>query len=112
MSSLTGGIPTAGDNYTLECNITRSPHLDTSTELEVQWLDNSNNTITSGSSFTLRGDSTTTEPTLTSTLTINPVKTSHAGVYQCVARLTIPGIVQGHQVSASVQVRVKSESMH
>ena len=106
------GTPTAGaSNYFLLCNVARIETLDSDTILEVIWLDASNNTISSADpDFIIRGSGPSTTANLTSTLTINTVRTSHAGIYTCLANMTIPGIVQDHQVSASTTVTVISES--
>ena len=111
VSPMDQDIPTAGDSsYTLRCTVTHRETLNPQTVLEVTWLDTDSNTISSDTDFTLSGESSTTATTLTSTLTISTVRTSHAGMYHCLANMTIPNTVVDHQVQASTPVRVRSES--
>ena len=102
-------VPTAGDDYTLECKIARADTIFSAT-LNVHWLDSSNSTISSGSGYTISGDSSTTTTSFNTSLTIHTVRTSQAGLYHCVSNMTIPGVVDGHQVINSTSVRVTSES--
>ena len=104
------GVVTAGDQYTLQCNISRMDTLAPSTLLEVMWLDPSNNTITSGTTYTISGMSSTTATTLTSTLTFPRLTTSQGGLYSCAVNMTIPDIVTDHQVISTTPVRVAGES--
>ena len=112
VSPVEEGVVTAGGQYTLQCNISRVATLAPSTLLEVMWLDPSNNTITSGTAYTISGMSSTTATTLTSTLTSPRLTTSQGGLYSCAVNMTIPDIVGYHQVISTAPVRVAGESGH
>ncbi len=108
LSAPVGSMPTAGDIYMLECNISRVATLSSSTLLEVVWLDMNNDIITSGSpDYTITGDTSTTS-TLISTLTFTILRTSHGGTYSCSANMTIPNVVTDHQVTMTANVTVAS----
>ena len=109
ISPLEEGVPTAGDNYTLQCNVSRQATLDPSTVLEVMWFNSTNDTVISGNGVTLTGSSRTMDTTLTSTLTFTHLRTSQGGVYRCAVSMTIPGIMDNHVVSRSAQVSVTSK---
>ena len=69
-----GGNPTLGQQYTLTCNVTVASGLGTPT---VQWMGpGSSAPIVTGGDFTV----SSTSPY---TLTINPLRQSHAGQYTC-----------------------------
>ena len=104
------GVVTAGDQYSLQCNISRVPTLSNSTLLEVMWLDPDNDIITAGTAYSITGPTSTNGTTLTSTLTFLRITTSQAGLYSCAANMTIPTIVTDHQVIRRTPVRVASES--
>ena len=108
VSPVEEGVVTAGDQYTLQCNISRVATLVPTTLLEVKWLDPNNNTITSGTAYTISGMSSTTATTLTSTLTFPRLTTSQGGLYSCAVNMTIPDIVTD-QVISTAPVRVASE---
>ena len=104
------GVPTAGDMYTLECNISRAVTLSNSTLLEVVWLDPNNRTISSNPNFTIVGDTNTTATFLTSQLTFSRLTTSQGGNYTCSSNMTIPGVVAtDHPVPSTISVRVISK---
>ena len=104
------GVPTAGDMYTLECNISRAVTLSNSTLLEVVWLDPNNRTISSNSNFTIMGDTSTTATFLTSRLTFSFLRTSQGGDYICSSNMTIPGgEATDNPVSSTISVRVMSK---
>ena len=105
-----GNAGTAGDHYTLQCYIHRKDITQSNTLLEVMWLDNNSDVISSGTAYTVSGLSNTTSPNFTSTLTFPRLKTSQGGQYMCVVNVTIPDVVKDLQVSSSYTVRVASES--
>ena len=112
VTALTGDTPTAGDQYILQCNVNREETLISSTVLELMWLLTSTNAIvTSGSDVTITGPGSTTDPTLTSTLTFTRLRTSQGDMYRCAVSMTIPTIVQDHVVSDSAQLSVTSKSL-
>ena len=102
------GDAAAGNQFTLEC-LTRRDTSSLSTLLEVKWLDQYNNTITSGPVYNISGMSNTTAANLTSTLTFSHLTTSHGGLYSCAVNMTIPGIVTDYQVINTLPVIVSSE---
>ena len=110
VSPMEEGVITAGGQYTLQCNISRVTTLAPSTLLEVMWLDPSNNTITSGTTYTISNMSSTTATTLTSTLTFPRLTTSQGGLYSCAVNMTIPDIVTDHQVISAVNVPIRVAS--
>lgn len=103
----TGTIPFAGVQYTLLCTVTQAETLAPDTLIEIQWLDGANNSINSGPDFTISEDSMAN--ILTSSLIITTLRTSHAGLYSCIVNVTIPGVMEGYQVTSYVEVVVKSE---
>ena len=105
------GVATAGDRYTLQCNITRDADWppSPSTFMEVMWSDASHTTITSGTAYTISAVSSTNNITLASTLTFPRLITSQGGLYSCAANITIPGVALDFQVIKSVPVQVASE---
>ena len=112
MSSPVEGTPTAGDVYSLVCDVSRADTLASSTILEVMWWDNNGALISSGSGLSITGPTSTTDTTLTSTLTFTPLKTSQGGMYTCAVNMTIPegdSTVQDFQVTSTAQVSLRSE---
>ena len=90
MSVTAGGSPTLGQQYTLTCNVIVASGV-TGTPT-VQWVGPGNSTpITTGRDFAV----SSTPPY---TLTINPLRPSHAGQYTCQAT------VGGNNGTASVMV--------
>ena len=76
VSVTAGGNPTLGQQYTLTFNVSVASGLETPT---VQWVGPGNSTpIITGGDFTV----SSTSPY---TLTINPLRQSHAGQYTCQA---------------------------
>ena len=102
------GDAAAGNQFTLECLAHRAT-LSLSTLLEVKWLDQYNNTITSGPVYNISGMSNTTAANLTSTLTFPRLTTSQGGLYSCAVNMTITGIVTDYQVINTLPVIVSSE---
>ena len=106
VSSLEEGVVTAGDQYTLQCDISHRP-TPNNTVLEVMWLDNNNDLISSGTTYTVSDTSNTNASYLTSSLTFLRLTTSQGGLYSCVVNVTI---VIGQQIISTFPVRVSSES--
>lgn len=108
---INGGMPTAGNNYSLECNITRRDTLSPLTLLEAIWLDPEGNLISTGndSNLVITGSSTT-EAVIISLLTFRPLRTSHAGEYTCLGNMTIPDSrVTDLQMNETTSVIIASE---
>ena len=105
--SLEEGVVTAGDQYTLQCNISRLAPTPNNTVLEVMWFDNNNDLVSSGTAYSVSDISNTNAAYLTSTLTFLRLTTSQGGLYSCVANVTI---VIGQQIISTFPVRVSSES--
>ena len=100
----------AGDQYTLQCNIRRKTRAPSNTILRMVWLDRDGDVITSGSAYAVSGMSNTTSADLTSTLTFHRLTTSQGGLYSCTVNATIPGTVKDEQIISTFPVRVASES--
>ena len=89
VSVTAGGNPTLGQQYTLTCNVSAASGSGTPT---VQWVGPSSSTpIVTGGDFTV----SSTSPY---TITLNPLRPSHAGQYTCQAT------VGGDNGTASVMV--------
>lgn len=107
--SLEESVGKAGDRYRLQCNVRRTLIAPNNTLLEVMWLDHDGYVINSGINYSVSGMSNTTTPNLSSTLAFSRLTTSQAGLYSCVANVTIPGIVMDQQLISTFTVRVASE---
>ena len=102
----------AGDDISTSCYATRRTTLLSTTRLEVTWLDNDNNvTITSSNGFSIVCQNRSMNHNITSRLTVYNIRTSQAGVYTCVVNMTIPGVVEDHQVRESANIYVTSEQI-
>ena len=112
VSPVEGGVPTAGSAYTLECNISRAETLNSTTRLDVVWIDPNNTLILSGTDFNIRGDTSTSSTSLISRLTFPLLRTSQGGIYTCSVNMTIPGIFTNHQVNSTATVTVSSKCLH
>ena len=104
-------VPTAGNRYSLQCNISRAETLDSSILLEVVWLDSNNNIITSNPNISISEDTHSTGTMLSSILMFPRIRTSQGGRYSCTVNMTIPGIVDDHRVVMTVDVSVISKLM-
>ena len=92
VTAVTGGTPTAGDQYTLQCDVSREETLSSSTLLELRWLTSANVSANTGdSAVSITGLIYTLDPTLTSTLTFTPLRTSLGDMYRCAVNMIIPG---------------------
>ena len=81
---LSSGISTAGEVYSLTCDVSLSQKLRRSPVIE--WVGPDGNVIDNA---TLRDVSlTSSSPSTTMTLSFNPLRTSHRGMYWCRATLT------------------------
>ncbi len=100
----------AGDTSIISCNASRKSTLLPSTTMNLFWLSSRNEFISTTSDMILAGDITsTTNLVITSSLTFTRVRTSQAGTYTCVVNMTIPGVVEDHQVARSVTLNVQCE---
>ena len=100
-------VPIAGSNHTVQCIASRRDALPSSTILEIIWLDNNNELITPNSDTT--GVTSSTHINITSTLTFPNIRTSQAGKYTCAVNMTIPDVIEDHQVMKTADVYVKSK---
>ena len=101
---------TADEMVTLQCYVTRKSTLSSHTLLETVWLDNYNNFLDNTSNVVMSAPITSTTATQsTTTLTVSNMRTSQAGVYTCVVNMTIPGVVEDHQVRKTSTVKVISK---
>ena len=78
---------------------------------EIFWLDQGNNFIRTSSDLTITGLTSSVATNITSTLTISNIRNYQAGVYSCVVNMTIPGVVEDHQVIESTNIIVYSKFM-
>ena len=99
---------TAGGEASLLCNAVRQDTLSSSTLLEIFWLYERIEVIKS-TSGRISGPNSSIATNITSRLTVPDVRTSQAGVYSCVVNMTIPGVVEDHQVIESSDISVYSK---
>ena len=102
-------VPIVGSNHTVQCIARRRDTLSLSTLLEIIWLDNNNLFITSTSNTVITGVASSTDTNITSTLKFSRLRTSQAGNYACVVNMTIPDVVEDHQVMKTTDVYVRSK---
>jgi len=77
------GAPIIGEEFSIICNATLEDNL--SPNIDLVWIYND----------TLSNDFTITDnPDGSLTLTVNPVRESHEGLYTCMATVMIPDITQ------------------
>ena len=97
------GNSTAGEVYSLTCDVSLSQHLRQSPVIE--WVGPDGNVI---DNTTLRDVSlTSSSPSTTMTFLFNPLRTSHRGVYWCRATLTDMDANIRHMNNASVMVIIR-----
>ena len=100
----------AGETSILFCNASRQSTLSPSTTMEIFWLRDRDEIISTTSDIIIAGYQTsTTDLVITSSLTFTRVRPSQAGTYTCVVNMTIPGVVVDHQVARSVTLNVQRE---
>ena len=110
------GPSTAGMEHTLVCRVISTENLFSSPD--VVWMysngtEESPNIIDSGDDITV-GQAVTEGSVTTSILTFNPPRTSHGGIYTCMAVINIPdaSVAVANDGSATVNVQSKfSESI-
>lgn len=97
---LGASFQTAGNQHTLTCAATVSTYLSVTPTIEWSLPEGVKN-----SSITVGGQSTSGAITA-KTLTFNPLRTSHGGVYQCTATINISGIeLQSRTLSRTFRVQ-------
>ncbi len=100
----------AGETSIFFCNASRQSTLSPSTTMEIFWLRDRDEIISTTSDIIIAGYQTsTTDLVITSSLTFTRVRPSQAGTYTCVVNMTIPGVVVDHQVARSVTLNVQRE---
>jgi hypothetical protein len=104
------GVATAGDQYTLQCNISLNEPITNSSLLKVMWLDPENDIISSGAGYTISGLSTTSH--VTSNLTFTQLTTFQGGSYSCGINFAIPDAITDLQAVRTITVRVASAFNH
>ena len=102
---------TAGTEYSLHCNVNREGTLSSTTYLEIIWLDHNNEVIPPNSDTVINGVTNSTDTNITSTLTFPYIRTSQAGRYTCAINMTIPDVVEDHQVRRPTDVYVQSKQI-
>ena len=93
----------------LPCSVTRKNTLPSETYIETVWLDYNNNIISNNSILGITGLINTTATNITSRLAVSNIRTSQAGIYTCVANMTIPGVVEDHQVGKTSVINIISK---
>ena len=100
---------TADQMASLPCSVTRKNTLPSETYIETVWLDYNNNIISNNSILGITGPINTTATNITSRLAVSNIRTSQAGIYTCVANMTIPGVVEDHQVGKTSVINIISK---
>ena len=99
----------AGDTLILNCTVTVADWAQLSVgTVTLEWLDSDNTSLSSGGNITL-GDQMEFFPMFTRALKFNPLQTSHAGQYTCMAMSNAEGITPA---TAKMNVTVQSEFTH
>ena len=93
-------IVPAGGMAHIFCNVERHVDLSSSTRLEIYWLSPNKRASGHGISFS---------SSVTFSLLPSNITTSQAGVYTCVVNMTIPGVVEDHQVRENSTVYITSK---
>jgi len=101
------GVPIAGQQYSLNCNITkiRSGLISSST---AQWLDSNGRPVTSTDS-SIRETTTNTDQSTIHTITFSPLHTSHGGWYTCRGTAQSPLLISADTVLIGQNVIVTSK---
>ena len=105
------GPSTAGMEHTLTCRVTSAENLFSSPD--VVWMysngtEESPTVIDSEDAITV-GQAVTEGSVTTSILTFNPLRTSHGGMYTCMANISIPEASVAITNDASATVNVQSK---
>ena len=101
------GMPIAGQQYSLNCNITKIRSGLTSSST-AQWIDSNGQPVTS-TDGTTRETTTNTDQSTIHTITFSPLRTSHGGQYTCRGSAQSPLLVNATAVSISQNVTVTSK---
>jgi len=101
------GMPIAGQQYSLKCNITkiRSGLTNSST---AQWLDSNGRPATSTDS-SIRETTTNTDQSTIHTITFSSLRTSHGGWYTCKGTAQSPLLIDPATVFIGRSVAVASK---
>ena len=101
------GVPIAGQQYSLNCNITKiwSGLTNSST---AQWLDSNGQPVTS-TDGSIRETTTKTDQSTIHTITFSPLRTSHGGRYTCRGSALSSLLVNATTVSITQNVTVTSK---
>ena len=101
------GTATAGMVYSLTCNVSKTVGglTDSPTAL---WTTRGV-AVTNGNGITVSG--TTGDTTVTSTLTFDPLRTSHEGSFVCSGTLTSPALDTALMPSATEELEVRSKAI-
>jgi len=101
------GTPFAGQQYSLNCNITkiRSGLTNSST---AQWIDSNGQPVTS-TDGSIRETTTNTDQSTIHTITFSPLRTSHGGQYTCRGSAQSPLLLNATTVSITQNVTVTSK---
>ena len=99
------GTATAGMVYSLTCNVSKTVGGLTNTPTAI-WT-TGGVAVTNGNGITVSG--TTEDMTVTSTLTFDPLRTSHEGSFVCSGTLTSPALDTPLMPSAMEELEIQSK---
>lgn len=89
------GSPVAGSEFTLSCTVSENiPGL--TNQPNATWLTSEGEPVTSSEDITVT--TVQTETTAVTTLTFNPLRVLHRGVYRCVGTLASPALESPFEV--------------
>lgn len=100
VTSMTEGEAIAGQQYRLFCTVTFP--LGLTNPITVQWYD-SNGVVSSGNGITV-GGVLMSATNITSSITFNPLRTSHGGQFSC--RATITSSAPPYSLTRSVDIDI------
>ena len=101
------GTATAGMVYSLTCNVSKT--VGGLTDSPTAMWTTGGVAVTNGNGITVSG--TTGDTTVTSTLTFNPLRTSHEGSFVCSGTLTSPALDTALMPSAMENLEIQSKAV-
>jgi len=103
------GTPIAGQQYSLNCNITKiRSGLSNSFTVTAQWMDSNGQSVIS-TDGSIRETTTNTDQSTIHTITFSPLRTSHGGQYTCRGSAQSSLLVKATTVSITQNVTVTSK---
>ena len=101
------GMPIAGQQYSLNCNITKI-RSGLTNSFTAQWIDSNGQPVIS-TDGSIRETTTNTDRSTIHTITFSSLRTSHGGQYTCRGSAQSPLLVNDTTVSISQNVTVTSK---